>query len=102
MGLSFNHSAHIIGMSINFVHIAATFFTIPKSQTKHIQNIARKQKRAKIASSKVDNLSRLSFASCSSKTSPMYSHINVPRRIGSPALTAQPCISAKTEVNMAL
>jgi hypothetical protein len=44
MGLSFNHSAHIIGMSINFIHIAATFFAIPKNQTRHIQNIAKKPK----------------------------------------------------------
>ena len=45
------------------------------------------------------NLWRLLFAFSSSKTSPMYSHTNVPRRIASPALRAQPWESTMRVIN---
>jgi len=93
--MSFDQSTHMVSTSINVEEITAIFFAIFGIKT---GQVSKKEETSSIQKKKLRlgrnvNLPRLLCASCCSKTSPMYSHTNVPRKIASPALTPNPCES---------
>lgn len=92
--LPLDQSTHVINVSINLKDKATTLSTIPgiPNFKIHIFDIIKTLNFSCWQLRKMSNLRRLLFASCSSITSPTYSHTNVPRVIGSPALTAQPWV----------
>jgi len=96
--LKYSHSMlHklLIPSSIDVKQITAIFFAISGIK---IDQVSKKEEtssnqRKKLHLGRNVNLPRLLCASCYSKTSQMYSRMNVPCKIASPALTSHPCES---------
>jgi hypothetical protein len=90
LDLFLNQSTHIINTSIDVIEITAIRCVISDVDINQVSKYMYTDNLKEITPWRNVNLSRLLRASCTSKTSPMYSQTNVPRRIVSPALTAHP------------